>query len=320
MDRPTTPENTTEANLPSNSTETAPTDGAPPTEEPPSSFSRVPLLPKERKEPPTKSGRRLGRNASKDGNTPPVNPEPVDQEAITRANLAAAPIVGVVGYGPGTGGGSGIRRHTPSCDFCKSKLIIYVLSTSLPDGRYLGRKERCTGGPPCQTCAARKIECTFNTVNRAHFDRRRAKGKDAEDQTAAPLPELAVAGEGVDESATVDGPSAEAGPSSPPEEKPPRTFKKRGKVSELACTFCRGSYFVTALPRVLTRVSERRKKCTAEKPACQNCRKRGIECAYSDIPRNRKGGRKRKEPLTAATVPSQAPPSQHVVPTPSIPR
>lgn len=49
----------------------------------------------------------------------------VNTEAVVQANLQAAPIVGVVGFGPGNGGGSGIKRHTPSCDFCKRKSIVH---------------------------------------------------------------------------------------------------------------------------------------------------------------------------------------------------
>lgn len=79
-----------------------------------------------------KKKRELGL-ANKDREDVAGTPEvTVDQAAVARANLKAAPIVGVVGYGPGNGGGSGIKRHTPSCDFCKRQsdllsVLLYVL-------------------------------------------------------------------------------------------------------------------------------------------------------------------------------------------------
>lgn len=218
-------------------------------EEPPSSFPRAPqTATTEDVEPappsPDPSNKKKRPKARDNGGSLPE--DPADQLAIAHANLAAAPIVGVVGYGPGTGGGSGIRRHTPSCDFCKR------------------RKERCVGGPPCQTCANRGLECTFDMVNKSHFDRKRAK-KPSTNDLGAPIVPLV--------------------PPKPakPAEKAPRTFAKRDNVSEVACMFCR----------------ERRKKCSAEKPTCLNCHRRGVECVYSDQPRARKGGRKRKDGMAS---------------------
>ncbi|KAG9015602.1 hypothetical protein FRB90_004780 [Tulasnella sp. 427] len=217
-------------------------------EEPPSSFPRAPQTPAadDADLPPSSPDSPTKKKRGKAGESG-VPEDPVDQRAVAQANLAAAPIVGVVGYGPGTGGGSGIRRHTPSCDFCKR------------------RKERCVGGPPCQTCANRSLECTFDLVNKSHFDRKRTK-KPSADDLGAPILPLAA-------------------PPRPakPVEKVPRKFAKRENVSELACMFCR----------------ERRKKCSAERPTCLNCHRRGVECVYSDQPRARKGGRKRKDGATA---------------------
>ncbi len=101
-------------------------------DEPPSSFPRVPDLPPPPlpststadTEAPVRSLKRSKKAPKFEVTAPsaPLGVDPTDPEAVTRANLAAAPVVGVVGYGPGTGGGSGIRRHTPSCDFCKRML------------------------------------------------------------------------------------------------------------------------------------------------------------------------------------------------------
>ncbi|KAG9014284.1 hypothetical protein FRB90_005461 [Tulasnella sp. 427] len=175
-----------------------------PNEEPPSSFPRAPQTPAadDTDLPPSSPDSPNKKKRAKAGESG-VPEDPVDQRAVAQANLAAAPIVGVVGYGPGTGGGSGIRRHTPSCDFCKR------------------RKERCVGGPPCQTCANRSLECTFDLVNKSHFDRKRTKKPPADDLGAPILPLVA--------------------PPKPPKpvEKVPRKFAKRENVSELACMFCR---------------------------------------------------------------------------------
>ncbi|KAG8933417.1 hypothetical protein FRC02_011876 [Tulasnella sp. 418] len=234
-----------------------------PTDEEPSSFSRVPLdnntldndqqsnlLEGAEGTDSFMGGKKRKRKATaSSAGTSPTKTNSADSDA-TRANLAAASVVGVVGYGPGTGGGSGIKRHTPSCDFCKR------------------RKERCSGGPPCQTCANRAIPCTFETVNKAHFLRKKPK-LPASTDGADLIASLTNAGEGVgDELELTDAVG-----------KPPRIFKKRGKVSEIACTFCR----------------DRRKKCSAEKPTCANCFKRGVECIYPDSPRQRRGGRRKKD-------------------------
>ncbi|KAG8901807.1 hypothetical protein FRB99_005091 [Tulasnella sp. 403] len=248
-------------------------------DEPPSSFPRVPLpevvaSTDGTNEDDTRTRSSKGKKVVKAGggnnNVPRTRSEldPMDQEAVARANLAAAPFVGVVGYGPGTGGGSGIRRHTPSCDFCKR------------------RKERCIGGPPCQTCANRDIPCTFQTVNKAHFERKRIRGSlpntgenkawsiHGSTSTLPPVVEAPVA-----------GPSGSnlVAESTPPVERIPRVFKKRGKVSEIACNFCR----------------DRRKKCSAERPTCSNCHRRGVECVYPETPRARRGGRKKKDGTAA---------------------
>ncbi|KAG8895846.1 hypothetical protein FRC00_006811, partial [Tulasnella sp. 408] len=190
-------------------------------EEPPSSFPRAPQTATaddvEPAPPSPDSSSKKKRSKARD-NGGSVPEDPVDQLAVAHANLAAAPIVGVVGYGPGTGGGSGIRRHTPSCDFCKR------------------RKERCVGGPPCQTCANRGLECTFELVNKAHFDRKRAKKPSTNDLGApiVPLP-----------------------PPKPakPAEKTPRTFSKRDNVSEVACMFCRARCLVTSVAAKISPVT-----------------------------------------------------------------
>lgn len=79
-----------------------------------------PYLPKKKRKlgPPVVEGTPTGTPTAKNDLDVPVDPV-----AIAKANLKAAPIVGVVGYGPGTGGGSGIKRHTPSCDFCKRQSL-----------------------------------------------------------------------------------------------------------------------------------------------------------------------------------------------------
>ncbi|KAG8855594.1 hypothetical protein FRB96_006788 [Tulasnella sp. 330] len=212
-----------------------------------------------------KKKRKLGL-ANKDKEDAAGTPEvTVDQAAVARANLKAAPIVGVIGYGPGTGGGSGIKRHTPSCDFCKR------------------RKERCSGGPPCQACASRQIPCTFATVNKAHFTRGKFKAGGSQGTEESGTSPADASGE--NENGTALG--ADAGPSNSTDDPPiipgageklPRVYKKRGTVSELACTFCR----------------ERRKKCNGERPSCLSCQARGVTCVYPDTPRARKGGRKKK--------------------------
>ncbi|KAG8985944.1 hypothetical protein FRB94_004798 [Tulasnella sp. JGI-2019a] len=213
-----------------------------------------------------KKKRKLGL-ANKEDNAGDTADIIVDAAAVAKANLKAAPIVGVVGYGPGNGGGSGIKRHTPSCDFCKR------------------RKERCSGGPPCQACASRQIPCTFATVNKAHFTRGKFKAGGAPQGTdgsgASPADANGENEEGV------AAPGADAQSHSIDDDPPiipgaldkiPRVYKKRGTVSELACTFCR----------------ERRKKCNGEKPSCLSCQARGVTCVYPETPRARKGGRKKK--------------------------
>lgn len=110
---------------------------------------------------------------------------------------------------------------------------------------------------------------------------------------------------GVDGQEGTPTPTADASPSSPapstlpPAPTQPRTFSKRGKVSEIACHFCRGTTS-TLLPRswmklLTTYPTDRRKKCTGERPTCGNCHKRGFDCVYPETPRIRRGGRKRKD-------------------------
>lgn len=193
-------------------------------EEPPSSFPRAPqTTTAEDVEPappsPDSPSSKKKRPKARDGSLPE---DPVDQLAVAQANLAAAPIIGVVGYGPGTGGGSGIRRHTPSCDFCKREpVFLWSVFARLLTPVLTGRKERCVGGPPCQTCANRNLECSFDLVNKSHFDRKRAKKPSTHDLGAPILP---------------------LPPPKPakPVEKVPRTFAKRDNVSDVACMFCRG--------------------------------------------------------------------------------
>ncbi|KAG8924796.1 hypothetical protein FRC01_011031 [Tulasnella sp. 417] len=191
-------------------------------EEPPSSFPRAPqTATSEDAEPappsPDSTSKKKRPKARDNGGSVPE--DPVDQLAVAQANLAAAPIIGVVGYGPGTGGGSGIRRHTPSCDFCKR------------------RKERCVGGPPCQTCANRGLDCTFDLVNKSHFDRKRTK-KPSTNDLGAPIVPL-----------TAPKPAK-------PAEKVPRTFSKRDNVSEVACMFCRAQCHVTFVVAKISHATE----------------------------------------------------------------
>lgn len=94
-------------------------------EDAPSSFSRVPVPENEAPAPnaatagPLAPKRQDKKAVGKPGDKSKSDLDPIDPAEIAKANLAAAPIVGVVGYGPGDGGTSGIKRHTPSCDFCK---------------------------------------------------------------------------------------------------------------------------------------------------------------------------------------------------------
>lgn len=107
-------------------------------EDAPSSFSRIPLP--ENDNAPLKAELESSGSPSKKKRGPKAGErdkseaDPVDQAEVAKANLAAAPIVGVVGYGPGDGGGSGIRRHTPSCDFCKRKSPLYRAVRTLDSG------------------------------------------------------------------------------------------------------------------------------------------------------------------------------------------
>ncbi|KIO30506.1 hypothetical protein M407DRAFT_20397 [Tulasnella calospora MUT 4182] len=229
-------------------------------EEPPSSFPRAPqTATTEDVEPappsPDPSNKKKRPKARDNGGSLPE--DPADQLAIAHANLAAAPIVGVVGYGPGTGGGSGIRRHTPSCDFCKR------------------RKERCVGGPPCQTCANRGLECTFDMVNKSHFDRKRAK-KPSTNDLGAPIVPLV--------------------PPKPakPAEKAPRTFAKRDNVSEVACMFCRGWFSELGFGNALTELNRTAKEMLSRKAYMLELPSAGSRMCVLRSAQGKKGWKKEK--------------------------
>lgn len=94
------------------------------------------------------------------------------------------------------------------------------------------------------------MTCTFATVNKAHFERKR-RNEALSDAAEAGPSSADAAGEfdtEANDAAEIEGEplvededgATSANGTTEAGEKLPRAYKKRGKVSELACTFCRG--------------------------------------------------------------------------------